>query len=1023
MSSSSSSTPSLQLFPFLAVMVCAMGALILLLLVTTRQMQHADQQRAIAEAEKQLKLQTPEEPTGPELQPSGPTEEELAARAQSRLARQAARDARREANTQAKVRQADRETEWQRQAAAAEIDLDRRRQNLREAKSEVDGLRQRLRVTETNLQKLSDKSSKAKELEKHDARTLTAAEQEHEKLTDEIRQAQARLADLKRSHANSESKFAFLPYDGVSGTTRRPIHIECSDKGIRFIPENELLQEDDLRGFTTKYNPLVLACDSLIRYWKERARTETDPQKAGAPYILLIVRPSGTVAYNVARVMLTPLGDDFGYELIEEDFPLQLPPADPEAKVILQRAVAEALKTRSQAIAQGKRLGESRLGHELDGDGQDDEVFDFGTLNDQVAAAQAEAKNPFNKNSPITGKGVSVTRSPTREGELMPKSGHNTTRTELQGRPSENRGSISEAVSAGQPEPPGSLAEMVGGPGMPRRGPLTQRNSRGASGTGARGTGRNAGGTGNAGTAHRGPGVGSQHAGNGTASSGASGSYAGDSAAGSLATNGSAAPLHNGVGNRGAGAGGDGTGPGPVALLPRGGSGKADPSKTYALSNPFDVPDSAGGSAASDLTGEAATVEDFNEDFSPTNTGSRASNGGSTTRRSQGLQPGEIRGDVADATLIGESNAIGNDTGNRTSTARRGMAGSAVAGGVADNGGGPASGPSGASARAGSRSDGSRGERSSADHVAAATSSRNAPGAAGSTASRSRSSGAAAGSGYAPPRGAEDEPEPDRNPSDNFQDPANPSISRRQGTASAGTRSGPMMRADDPRARKQRVYGDNPEARKQLEKMASAKSSKPAMSAMQKRDQARTRWGGSNTGQLGYERQVSMSVAADKMIIGDNEIEIVVEPNTTPDELVHSVLEGLDAHSQTWGAPPTRFYWVPFIKFNVQPGGDTNYERLHGALREWGIFSESNRGDGQKPATTAAKHGKPATTNAKPAPPGRAVVSPKVQPASAPKSNNPAEPSQNRTQNGQNVAPSQPQESWFQRLLHGRLTF
>jgi hypothetical protein len=87
-------------------------------------------------------------------------------------------------------------------------------------------------------------------------------------------------------------------------------------------------------------------------------------------------------------------------------------------------------------------------------------------------------------------------------------------------------------------------------------------------------------------------------------------------------------------------------------------------------------------------------------------------------------------------------------------------------------------------------------------------------------------------------------------------------------------------------------------------------------------------------------------VMADRFIIGKNEVEIEIEPGTSREELVEAMLEGLDANSETWGSPPKKFYWVPYLQFEVYKGGVIQYEQVHAPLREWGLFSDAKFREG-----------------------------------------------------------------------------
>ncbi len=112
---------------------------------------------------------------------------------------------------------------------------------------------------------------------------------------------------------------------------------------MRFQPENVLLKHEDFDGFTVGKNPLLAGARALSDYWMKISLRSGGREPE--PYILLIVRPSGA-KYYAARRLLEPLGRPFGYELVEESLPLEIPKADPVATELCKRAVEEVLKER-----------------------------------------------------------------------------------------------------------------------------------------------------------------------------------------------------------------------------------------------------------------------------------------------------------------------------------------------------------------------------------------------------------------------------------------------------------------------------------------------------------------------------------------------------------------------------------------------------------------------------------------------------------------------------------------------------
>src|SRR4029077_19813980 len=112
---------------------------------------------------------------------------------------------------------------------------------------------------------------------------------------------------------------------------------ECSKRGFRFLPEEETLNPLDLQGFRDDYNPLLTGAQVLLRFWTMHRRDSGGSEPV--PYVLLLVRPSGVENYGIARAYLSSLDANFGYELIEEDWKLRIPAADPVAKNLLKQTL------------------------------------------------------------------------------------------------------------------------------------------------------------------------------------------------------------------------------------------------------------------------------------------------------------------------------------------------------------------------------------------------------------------------------------------------------------------------------------------------------------------------------------------------------------------------------------------------------------------------------------------------------------------------------------------------------------
>jgi len=294
-----------SLFPFLAVLVCTMGALIVLLVLVVQQARVY----AASVAEERAKDESA-------------LDEELAKQ---------------------QLQQDD--YEWQREV------FDQQRTQLAaklsERRLELSHLEDHIRRLEEKWKQLKAQADDFQRLgsQEHASSEQTAAELE--RLRAAINAAGQRLAATRREAATRPQTFAIVPYDGVNGTKRRPIYIECSEEGITIQPEGIVLRRGDLEGPLGPGNPLDAALRATREHWARQGDTVTH----GEPYPLLIVRPNGTLAYNYAREALKAWDDEFGYELIDAEMQLEYPDRDPALRELLKRTVQQARERQAVLIA------------------------------------------------------------------------------------------------------------------------------------------------------------------------------------------------------------------------------------------------------------------------------------------------------------------------------------------------------------------------------------------------------------------------------------------------------------------------------------------------------------------------------------------------------------------------------------------------------------------------------------------------------------------------------------------------
>ncbi len=285
------------LFPFLAVLVCTMGALILVLVVLARQ---ARVQASRAAQTKQAEVAT-----------------DLAA----------ARDmVRWRISVVAESRQKTDE-----QLAEARLRLGHVEQHARQ-------LQERLRRLQADWAELENTGPTPP-----DRQNL---ENQRNRLEQQIAEARQRLDETRRAASRRGKSYAIVPYAGPRGTGRRPIYLECRADAVVIQPEGIELAPEDFEKPLGPQNPLA----SALRAAREHlaAREPSDGRTREEPYPLLIVRPEGIVAFYAAREAMKSWGAEFGYELVGSDWNLRYPQPDPELNVVVQKAVAAARSEQRQ---------------------------------------------------------------------------------------------------------------------------------------------------------------------------------------------------------------------------------------------------------------------------------------------------------------------------------------------------------------------------------------------------------------------------------------------------------------------------------------------------------------------------------------------------------------------------------------------------------------------------------------------------------------------------------------------------
>jgi len=359
----SRSSQSVTLFPFLAVLVCAMGALIFLLLVTTRYIRSDTENTPESPAGiggllalgPQSVTAAPQPPRHPQPESERQPEALHVAGAMPLPALNLPTLPIVAPLTPTVTHPATSHTS----IAQLRADLQNRQHHLQHRRSELEALRNQAAKTQADITRLKQQTQTAR---KHNQdrqrrhRELLAAAEE---LKRQITQLERQLQQQRVQGGGTENRFAFVAYDGRDGTLRRPILIECTPQGFRFLSEDIGLGREDFRGFIPAVNPLLAGSRALLQHLQSPADTG-GPNQQPAPYVLLLVRPKGINTYYAARRMLGQLGTDFGYELVEADAEISVPASSPDAVAACRRAI-ESLLAQRDDIAQLARTGSRPL--------------------------------------------------------------------------------------------------------------------------------------------------------------------------------------------------------------------------------------------------------------------------------------------------------------------------------------------------------------------------------------------------------------------------------------------------------------------------------------------------------------------------------------------------------------------------------------------------------------------------------------------------------------------------------------
>ncbi len=303
---------SLSLFPFLAVLICTMGVLVAMLLLVVKQAENtqiADQVQQLSEVESQIE------------------------QIQWRLGELQIR------NTLWK----EHRTQYQEKLTSQRGMLGHLENEMARVQAEANSLAEQLLRLETVDSFQLDQQTLVQTLDRKSA--------EIEKLQQAIEQAKIEFAQAAaKPRPAATPVYSIVPIAAQSGTNRRPIYIECRSDTMTLYPGGITLSINDFIFPMAPGNPLDAALLAYREYWRRQNPQDANTSSA---YPLMVVRPSGAKWYSIARRAMSGWDQEFGYELVPEDWEVQYGPEDPKLSAEVRQAIQRAKARQNVLVEMG----------------------------------------------------------------------------------------------------------------------------------------------------------------------------------------------------------------------------------------------------------------------------------------------------------------------------------------------------------------------------------------------------------------------------------------------------------------------------------------------------------------------------------------------------------------------------------------------------------------------------------------------------------------------------------------------
>jgi hypothetical protein len=265
-------------FPFLAVLLCTMGSLILLLLVIDKRAKAVARAKAAQEYAERKKTTAEEDKAQQE-------EWEKQLRNLHAILSRQLDDVRGQADA------------VHGRINAATADMTSAQGKNRELQDRLEA--EKARIAQV-VEAITLKKTELARTKANDA----ATEKQRRQLTGDLALLEKTLEELRAAKKLEKQTFSLVPYKGRRGDNRKPLYLECTAEGWIIHPDRQSIE--------ATHNAVADLHAELER------RLKASPSTAeSSSYLFLLVRPDGITNYYRAQAAMQGLDVAFGYEFVD----------------------------------------------------------------------------------------------------------------------------------------------------------------------------------------------------------------------------------------------------------------------------------------------------------------------------------------------------------------------------------------------------------------------------------------------------------------------------------------------------------------------------------------------------------------------------------------------------------------------------------------------------------------------------------------------------------------------------------